>query len=220
MMPSGPLDVSEELREYPGAAVSLAECGLALRPHQTELVSIATQTHRELAEAIDACRGFVVVPTAPPGGDGGGLSCLARVTARSARESRIVLVVRGLCRAEVSNRFSLSGGRELLSVRFRPDFEPEIAVIHRDNRRRELLETAATLIPGPLPISVSSFLLDRVPLGPLCDLLAGSVREEEAEFDDPNVDTRSDAVLAGLRRQSRLRRSVPASVLTPPFSEN
>ena len=102
-MLSSPLDVSEELREYPDAAVSLAECGLALWPHQTEIVSIATASHRELAEAIDACRGFVVVPTSP-GCGGGALSCLARVTVRSVRENRVVLVIRGLCRAEVSNR--------------------------------------------------------------------------------------------------------------------
>lgn len=214
-----PLDVSVEIRDYPGAAVSLSECGLALWPHQTELVSIATETHQELAEAIEACRGFVVVPAAA-GNEAGELHCLARVTMKCSSGGRLVLVVRGLCRAEISNRFSLPAGRELLSVRLRPDVEPAEATIHRENRHRELLETAATLIPGPLPIVVSSFLIDRVPLGPLCDLLAGSAGEATMEFGDSNVDTRSDAVLAGLRCRSRLSRSVAPLGSTPLFSEN
>jgi len=220
-MPS-PLDVSVEIRDYPGAAVSLSECGVALWPHQTELVSIATESHQELAEAIEACRGFVVVPAVNPaaGDEVGDLHCLARVTMKCSSGGRLVLVVRGLCRAEISNRFSLPAGRELLSVRLRPDVEPAEATIHRENRHRELLETAATLIPGPLPIVVSSFLIDRVPLGPLCDLLAGSAGEATSEFGDSNVDTRSDAVLAGLRRRSRLSRSVAPLGTTPLFSEN
>lgn len=214
-----------ELSDYPGVALSLAECALVLLPHQTAVVSFSTAAAAELQDALDACRGFVVVPSSVTSPSWHAPDCLARVVARSLDQKQVVLAIRGLCRAETTQRYALPAGRELLKVRLLPDRLAEVPTIHRDNRRREILEAASELIPGPLPMAVTSWLLDRVPLGTLCDLVAESARDSSESLHDRDVEARSDAVLAALRHRARRLRGEPEArgpvgSSLPSFSEN
>ena len=210
-----------DLSDFPGVALSLAECALVLSPHQTAIVSLAVTSYEDLRDALDACRGFVVVPNSTASPSWHAPDCLARVVARSLEETRVVLAVRGLCRAETTQRYGLPAGRELLAVRLLADRLVETPTIHRDNRRRELLEAASELIPGPVPMVVTSYLLDRVPLGSLCDLVAEVARDPDESLHDLDVDSRSDAVLMALRHRSReLRGKVETRGSLPGFSEN
>ena len=214
-----------DLADYPGVALSLAECALVLVPHQTALVSFSTTAHRELQDALEACRGFVVLPSSAASRSWHAPDCLGRVVAQSIEEGRVVLAIRGLCRAETTQRFSLPAGRELLTIRLLSDHLAEVPTIHRDNRRREILDAASELIPGPLPMGVTSYLLDRVPLGTLCDLVAETARDPDESLHSRDVEVRSDAVLDALRRRARRLRGAPDSwegggVVLPTFSEN
>ena len=206
-----------ELSEFPGVALSLSECSLELSPHQTAIVSLSTTAHEELQDALDACRGFVVVPNSTASPSWHAPDCLARVIARSVEETRVVLAIRGLFRAETTQRYGLPAGRELMTVRLFPDRLGDIPTVHRENRRRELLEAASELILGPLPMIVTSYLLDRVPLGALCDLVAETARDRGESLQDPDVDSRSDAVLSALRHRARQLRG-SEKVQTPLFS--
>lgn len=212
----------EDLSDYPGVALALAECALALLPHQTAVVSFTTTARQELQDALDACRGFVVVPSSLASPSWHAPDCLARVVAQSLEETRVVLAIRGLCRAETTQRYGLPAGRELLSVRLLTDHLAESPAIHRDNRRREILDAASELIPGPLPIAMTSYLLEHVPLGSLCDLVAETARDSSEALHDRDVDARSDAVLAALRHRARRLRGAPETRggSLPSFSEN
>lgn len=214
-----------DLSDYRGVALSLAECALVLLPHQTAVVSFSTTAGQELLDALDACRGYVVVPSSLASSSWHAPDCLACIVARSLEKMQVVLAIRGLCRAETTQRYGLPAGRELHKVRLLPDHLAEVPSIHRDNRRREILEAASELIPGPLPMAVTSWLLDRVPLGTLCDLVAETARASSESLHARDVEVRSDALLAALRhRARRLRRDPEARAhgggTLPSFSAN
>jgi Lon protease-like protein len=150
--------------------------------------------------------------------------CLARVMYHAPlAPGRRLLLVRGVCRAEIvrDDRFEL--GRRVALVRRLRDVVPRDPSIDRFHRRAELLDLAGRLVPPAARDMLAEVFRQERPLGNLCDIVSHSLpldrHDALALLGTLNIDLRSDLLLDALRRQVRLRAALPRS-FPPSFGCN
>jgi hypothetical protein len=185
------------LEAFTGRAVALELAGGQVRPHVSELLSLAMKEAEQVARAISECGAFVTIRDrlAPES-----VVTLARVIAVEPRPERLVLAVVGICRAELLEADVPNGG--IHAVRPILDQHPAVPTVHRENRRYELLEWATSAADLALPPAVVANVLDHATLGVMSDLI-----DPSGICDEADVDARSDEVLNWLRERVSARRT-------------
>ena len=153
--------------------------------------------------------------------------CLTSVVAEEhLDDGRYYLLVQGVVRSKVLSEEKSDLPYRIARLELRPDLLPAVPTIHRENRRRELLEAFRDLGDRPDLDKLLHEICDpMVPLGQFCDLLASSLNLSAARMQallaEPNVDVRSDLLLNFLRELRRAARDGGRPRTFPPdFSRN
>lgn len=136
--------------------------------------------------------------------------CIAQVTACHEDDSNgCTAFVRGICRGSGKITHASENRRELIAKAHRvPDRYPNRSAIDRSRRRLELLDAYFQLFPHLSSSPLLDPVLEELPLGGLCDLVACSLKIQNPALvqilQEINVDARSDLVLMSLRNNLRM----------------
>jgi Lon protease-like protein len=153
--------------------------------------------------------------------------CLGRVTVdEKLPDGRYMLMIRGLCRAEIVHELETDRPYRNARLRILDDVVLAQPKINREQRRLDLINLFQQLFPGlSSRPSLLPLLQDQVPFGVVCDLIAFAMHlspsESYAVLAESNVDLRSERILRDL--QNRLHSqytSVHDPAFPPMFSAN
>lgn len=215
------LRLANDLEGFLGTAARLALSNPLVWPDQMALVNVSLSQATGFFRTGVATDQFLLVSSEAVGPHRVPISYLARVLGWHVDSDRVVLALRGICRAHVESIGGSPESPDVVAMSLLPDHEAVPRSLDHENRCQEILEAAAHLMPGPLPLAVTSYLLDKVPLGALCDLISESILHEPTPTDRSGVEARSEEILKALReRRGRLQASGALEHGLPPFSRN
>lgn len=218
--------MSDDWTTYRGPAPIFAQPHLALFPGYQQLLRVASKPLRRIIR--DVLRGNKLLAVAAGEADDtqpGGAVCLARVVAPAflSPDAHHVLL-EGVARARiVAPAEEAVGWGEVEAV---ADGYPEPPAVDRGHRSEELLTLFRGLFPHVQRNDLFQLWGDtQLPLGVLCDVIAGVLPVETAQkwrlLAETNVDLRSDLLLAELKAMARAERNrTVAQSAIPAFSAN
>lgn len=224
------------LASFSGRAPLFPLPSAAFFPHVLLPLHIFETRYRQMtADALDG-EGLIAMATLRPGWEARSdkellpiydYVCLGQIIANEKLDDgRYYLLLQGLIRARVVDEEHTDRLYRVARLELRPDREPAIATVDRQNRRREIMAAFHDLQPS---LQLDKLLHEAVEmtssLGLVCDVVAASLKlpSEQAQeiLAEEDIDARSDLVLARLRELRRKARDPRQTPRFPPdFSEN
>lgn len=153
--------------------------------------------------------------------------CVGKITVdERLPDGRYLLMLRGLCRAQVVEELAGPEPYRLAKLEPLADVISTSPVVDREQRRAQLLHLFQQLYPGVASrATLAPLMEDDVSLGAICDVLASALQMSPAEsyrvLAETDLDQRSDLVLEHLKLRLMAERSGKFQGDFPPaFSAN
>lgn len=232
---STPFEVSEVLRHFSGQSPLFPLPDAVVFPHVLLPLHIFEPRYQQMVADALASDRWIAMATLSPGweaGDGPNppaidpMVCLGRITIEQRLpDGRFNLILQGLTRAAIVAEEKTDRPYRVGRLELRPDEYVRQPAIDRRHRKQELLARFREMYPHmELDDALHQAFDSEIPLGVVCDVLAGAMRmETEAALEilkAIDVDQRSDLLLAQLRTIIRSAPNHAIRPFPPPFSVN
>lgn len=206
-----PASDSPEFAPFTGYAPRVLWTGRCVVVGETRILTVAADLAptRPLLDLLRLSGEFLILS--------GTADCLCRVLSAVERPEGLLLAVRGVALAEMKELIAIRQGIEVVAVQASPEAagpadEMEVT--------RELLEAVDLYLGAPLPPTVASTLIDRVPLAALVRLAASGLLEDAEIATLPDPQPLASTVSATLRDAAEPPRAARLPSDRTPFSWN
>ncbi|TWU12377.1 ATP-dependent protease La (LON) domain protein [Symmachiella macrocystis] len=207
-----------------GTLPIFAQPHFVLFPGTSQIIAVTTEPLRQLVADVLRDQGLLAVSLCSAVDD---FVCVARiVTPMFFSPAANCIHIQGVCRAQINSRHPADDLSQRATITARPDHYAMTPVIDRHRRHEELLAAFRELFPHILRNDLFQLWAgDQLTLGELCDQLADQLplapSHKQSMLAEPNVDLRSDLLLAQLRELLRGQREATIEQsANPQFSVN
>jgi uncharacterized protein len=213
-----------DVDQFSGALPIFTQPHFVLFPGTSQIIAVTTEPLRQMVADVLREQGLFAVALSSAVDD---FVCVARiVTPTFITPAANCIHIEGVCRARVLSRHPADDSYQQGMLEARPDSYVMTPVIDRRRRYEELLAAFRELFPHILRNDLFQLWADdQLALGELCDQIADQLPlappGKQSLLAEPNVDLRSDLLLAQLRELLRGQReaTIEQSAI-PQFSVN
>jgi len=213
-----------DVDRFRGALPIFSQPHFVLFPGTSQIIAVTGEPLRQLVTDVLREQGLLAVALCSAADD---FVCVARiVTPTFYTPAANCIHIGGVCRARVLSRHQTDGSYQRGTIAARPDHYVMAPVIDRRRRHEELLAAFRELFPHIVRNDLFQLWADdHLALGELCDQIADQLpiaaSRKQPLLAEPNVDQRSDLLLAQLRELLRGQREATLEQSAiPQFSVN
>lgn len=232
---STPFEVSDVLRHFSGQAPLFPLPDAVIFPHVLLPLHIFEPRYQKMVADALAGERLIAMASLRPGWEAADdhkppaidpIVCLGRITIEQRLpDGRFNLILQGLTRAAVVAEESTDLPYRIGRLKLLPDHYSRKPAIDRRHRKEELLAGFQRMYSHmELDDALHQAFDSEIPLGVVCDVLAGAMRmETDAALEilrTIDVDERSDFLLARLRMTAQAAAQQSTRPFPPPFSVN